>query len=647
MKRLSPESYVSFALGSLSLCLVKIVAGYGYGAYDMGTLYGTQNVLVSGQDISTIPFVLPLLFAWLIKVSAQVFGNTFYAPFGAASFVYLMVLLIGNYLYCRAKNRGLIPGPLSLIIFTSAITINVLNPGHLWHSDLTSFLAALILWSVYCIGSAWGFSDRLLIGTLAAILLLCKQNLSPLYFFGYALFTVKSCFSEKSRPWLKSAGWVIFPILASIGLAFMIADYLGISLYDYSSTLKSIAAERGSPLADPENYLKFFPPEALNLGALFYSIKQLLFENNAFLFGRLFLGSLWFTGFYVACMILPLLAIVRTSKKIAIFAPKIMLSRLKARSLPSLVLALLLVVFLGLVVSISYNFLASRIPLKYLSLFVIGLYLNVFVLVMAIVFDSGDTASARTSLLYRCARISPLAVISMSFFFVSYVGLGSNWDIKSSDLSVSLLSLYIFWRAGRGIKSADAVSIGSRYFTLAAILSLLLSSVSAIARIRMIMAGIPAGVNNVECKLEASRFWGKNFWSSLDHCKLDEELRGIIKQLSLKDTEKVFFGPRMEAYYAATSRQNPSDMPIWWHPGTSFSSADKDLYVYRFKQSDFQLLIFMKDDFTRIPQEIIDHINSDAYVKLMCSHIDVYLSRRLALAQGVSSGHLPNCQIPK
>jgi len=644
MKRLKPENYISLAIGSLALCLDKIVAGYGYGGYDLGLLYGAQNLLVSGQDIQRLPFVLPLLFAWLIKASSGAFGNTFYAPFIAASLVYSGVLLGGNYLYCRARSRGRALKPLALIVFTSATTINLLNPGHLWHSDLTSLIAISIIWCAYCIGSAWDFADRLLISALAALVLLCKQNLSPLYFLGYLIFTIKSCHSEKSRPWLKSAGWVIFPILASAGLAFIIANDLGISLYDYYSTLRSIAAERGSPLADPENYLKFVPPEILSIGSIISSLKNLLFYNNIKPFGLVFSRSLWLIGFYLACIMLPLSAICRTHEKISSLRPKIPFIRAKSPTVSPLAFALLSVAFLGLVANLAYPLLARLGLSSFSPLLVISIYLIVLLLSMAIAYGSAHVTTAMTSSAGDFASVSSLAIISMSFFFVSYIGLGSNWDLKSSDLSVSLISLYVFWDVYQFDKSPKEDKVGSRYFAIAAVLSLALSSISAITRLRMSLVGPPAGVNNFECRLAASDFWGDNFWSTINHCELDNQARNIIRSLPNTESQKVFFGPRMETYYSAMSKQSPLDMPIWWHPGTSFSAADQDLYVNRFKKANFQLLIFMKDDFTRMPSAIIEYVQSDAYVKLECSRIDVYLSRQLASTLKAPSGNLLNCQ---
>jgi hypothetical protein len=70
----------------------------------------------------------------------------------------------------------------------------------------------------------------------------------------------------------------------------------------------------------------------------------------------------------------------------------------------------------------------------------------------------------------------------------------------------------------------------------------------------------------------------------------------------------VAFGPRMQWAYAAFNQPSPRNQPIWWHPGVSFAAKDEDLYISRFLDRQFDLIVlcrgngptsYMSEDFVR------------------------------------------------
>jgi hypothetical protein len=73
---------------------------------------------------------------------------------------------------------------------------------------------------------------------------------------------------------------------------------------------------------------------------------------------------------------------------------------------------------------------------------------------------------------------------------------------------------------------------------------------------------------------------------------------------------KVFFGPRIEFAYAAFGLPSPRGLPIWWHPGTSYPLQADGEISRRFGESRFDLLVFARDDFTRIPEGVLSIIAS-------------------------------------
>ena len=84
-------------------------------------------------------------------------------------------------------------------------------------------------------------------------------------------------------------------------------------------------------------------------------------------------------------------------------------------------------------------------------------------------------------------------------------------------------------------------------------------------------------------------------------------LEQISRVLSHHPSAKVFFGPRLEFSYATFSQAPPAGLPIWWHSGTSFSVDDLPRIISSFEQDKFDLLIFMKNDYTRMPAAILEY----------------------------------------
>jgi hypothetical protein len=93
---------------------------------------------------------------------------------------------------------------------------------------------------------------------------------------------------------------------------------------------------------------------------------------------------------------------------------------------------------------------------------------------------------------------------------------------------------------------------------------------------------------------------------------------------------RFFFGPRIEFAYAAFSLPAPKGLPIWWHPGTSYSETDLPNVVRSFDRDDFDVLVFLKDDYTRVPFEICFYITHRyRRVSDYGSELDVYVKKEV------------------
>lgn len=79
------------------------------------------------------------------------------------------------------------------------------------------------------------------------------------------------------------------------------------------------------------------------------------------------------------------------------------------------------------------------------------------------------------------------------------------------------------------------------------------------------------------------------------------------------EQQKIFFGPRIQFAYAAFKINSPTKLPIWFHPGTSYSLQDSQKVIDNFIEYKFDLCIFAKSgdgpDTTYMPGEILEELN--------------------------------------
>jgi len=126
---------------------------------------------------------------------------------------------------------------------------------------------------------------------------------------------------------------------------------------------------------------------------------------------------------------------------------------------------------------------------------------------------------------------------------------------------------------------------------------------------------------------------------------MDNEIKQNMAGLRRAGARKIFFGSRMETYYAATSTPNPPDLPIWWHPGSSFSSLRSGDYAERFIAGQYDAALLAHDDFTRLPRLIVEHIQSDQFVKISCTEIDLYVRPRFLATPSAIRSIAPGCVV--
>jgi hypothetical protein len=93
----------------------------------------------------------------------------------------------------------------------------------------------------------------------------------------------------------------------------------------------------------------------------------------------------------------------------------------------------------------------------------------------------------------------------------------------------------------------------------------------------------------------------QGFFTGLEAApRLQRVLRQTEMALADYPSQKVFFGPRMECMYAAFQKPVTQGMPLLWDPGNLFRPERLPYLLRTFQQDDPELLIFLRDDFTRM-----------------------------------------------
>lgn len=195
---------------------------------------------------------------------------------------------------------------------------------------------------------------------------------------------------------------------------------------------------------------------------------------------------------------------------------------------------------------------------------------------------------------------------------IAYFAFLTDWDTKINNLPLIITSdlICLFF----------LIKMKNNFLLISFIFFIFLYSISlGLTRYRMRSVGYGTFFENTRLTtIDSGYFNGLNVTPKF--ININEELKFIISK-----GDKLFFGPRMEWAYAQFNLKSPSKMPLWWHPGSSFSLKDTNSIFINFKKNNFNKLIFLKDDKTRMPLSLVKYIDcEDFYVKKQTNYLDVY-----------------------
>lgn len=212
-------------------------------------------------------------------------------------------------------------------------------------------------------------------------------------------------------------------------------------------------------------------------------------------------------------------------------------------------------------------------------------------------------------------QFSATQVLGWGCCLVSLIGLGTNVDLKIVDVPAMLLGITILTLDHTEFTSA----LRGRH--VAACLSLLfLAFFFGLTRARMSGVGKMA---SDECGPRVLFY--DSFFGRFHNCALLPELLHEVDSTIASDhPAKIFFGPRLEFLYARDGVASPRQLPLWWHPGSSYSTKDQNQIVGAWEKQHFDLLIFFAADRTGLPAPILRDIESNFHRVQSTDAIEVY-----------------------
>ena len=213
--------------------------------------------------------------------------------------------------------------------------------------------------------------------------------------------------------------------------------------------------------------------------------------------------------------------------------------------------------------------------------------------------------------------------------FISSLPFFTDWDSKLNNISLPLFALALLFCPQSGTKTAlNVLEWKPNYssfhnYTLKIVVAIYVFIFLVALRggyLRERMKGVgPFYENPSNIQIHGGFF---------DKLRTGLVFSGILYEIqSIKrdsPNSKLFFGPRLEFGYALTLTHSPYGMPLWWHPGSSYSVNDEGKVVSMFMENNFDILIFSRHDRTRMPSSVLRHIERNFHEINDYQFTDVY-----------------------
>ncbi len=227
----------------------------------------------------------------------------------------------------------------------------------------------------------------------------------------------------------------------------------------------------------------------------------------------------------------------------------------------------------------------------------------------------------------RTIRVtSPYLAVLVSGIAVSLVGFATNWDLKFNDLAPTFFGAGAFLTLPPTHKARPGKFV-SRTLTACSILGMAMAIVLCCIRARMVSSGHWAETPPNDTTFHKDPFFGyfggsAKFWQVLAQV---DSLRAANPKASL------YFGPRLEFLYAREHLAPPTDLPVWWHPGSSYPLASEPQIVRAWSERRYDLVLLDSSDdegLRRLPIQMVNEFHQYYAITLQNNETLVVLRPR-------------------
>lgn len=210
------------------------------------------------------------------------------------------------------------------------------------------------------------------------------------------------------------------------------------------------------------------------------------------------------------------------------------------------------------------------------------------------------------------------SIILLTALIASTIPIMTDFDIKYNDAPFFLTILLL----GSTVVTDNKWYSGTKTYSCIAIIFLfLLAFYAGETRYRMKCAGAFYENTKLE-KIETGYFSGLSVSPKMIIFR-----KQFKEAIAAQNTHSIFCGSRIEFCYADNNLIPPKKLPVWWHPGTSYRQEDESAVFNAFIQNNFDLVIFLKNDKTRIPKSIMDYIYQNYSRQDLYSEITLFTKK--------------------
>ena len=201
--------------------------------------------------------------------------------------------------------------------------------------------------------------------------------------------------------------------------------------------------------------------------------------------------------------------------------------------------------------------------------------------------------------------------------FTAYYAFYTNGEPKLTDLPillapVALATLVNFDNSREVITRSIQASCVALFGLSCILIALGVEAGASRIRVELIGSGLFFEPPETIQKLNANSFFRDLYAGPRLRRVLEEIQEATEKENRENDpAPRIFFGPRINFGYAAFGISPPKGLPVFWHPGVSYSLKKEPEIVNSFHEDKFDLCVFLKDDFTYMPQGVMQILSME------------------------------------